>query len=86
MRGKLVQILEGHQPAHVWPERSSGRVAHVVHTWPPLAWLLAEQPPRAPLAFFSRIRASELRIQIHFRITNHDSLIHDDDYETLKNG
>ena len=41
---------------------------------------------RAPLMFFSRIRASELWFRIHFWITNHDSLTHDYDYKTLKNG
>ena len=30
--------------------------------------------------------ASELRFQIRFWITNHDSLMHDDNYTTLKNG
>ena len=83
MRGKIVQILEGHQTANVWPAcatRGQRGALAVWHTWPPLAWLLAEQPPRAPLAFFSRIRASELRIRIRFRITNCDSLTHDDDY------
>ena len=71
---------------HTWPERSSGRVAHVVHTWPLQAWPFGRATSRAPLAFFSRIRASELRIRIRFRITNRDSLTHDDNYETLKNG
>jgi hypothetical protein len=41
---------------------------------------------RAPLTFFDRIRASELRFRIHFWITNRDSLMHNEDYETLTKG
>ena len=43
---------------------------------------------RAPPTFFDRIRASELLIQIRlrFRITNHDSITHNKDYETLIKG
>ena len=48
-----------------------------------IAWPFAKQ---TPLAFFSRIRAFELRFRICFRITNHDSLTHNDDYKTLTKG
>ena len=43
-------------------------------------------PSRAPLTFFDRIRASELRIRICFQIMNHDSLTHNEDYENLTKG
>ena len=64
----------------LWPCGTRG--PHVAT--PSLA--VGQATSRAPLAFFSRIRASELRIRIRFRITNRDSLTHDKDYETLKNG
>ena len=74
----------GQRVAHVareglWPCGTRGpHVATLLGIWP-------SNLPRAPLAFFSRIQASELRIRIHFWITNHESLMHDDDYETLTN-
>ena len=41
---------------------------------------------RTPRTFFERIWASKLRFRIYFRIMNHDSLTHNNDYETLTNG
>ena len=41
---------------------------------------------RAPSVLQPVSGASELRFRIHFWITNRDSLMHDDDYTTLKNG
>ena len=88
-KGKIVQTNEAFQTCprvvsvcHTWSERDSGRVAHVAS----LLGLWPSKLPRAPLAFFSRIRASKLRIRIPFWITNHDSLTHNEDYETLTNG
>ena len=44
--------------------------------------LLSRAPSRSSAVSW----ASELRFQIHFWITNRDSLTHDADYTTLKNG
>ena len=41
---------------------------------------------RAPSHFSALSWASELWFGIRFWITNHDSLMHDEDYTTLKNG
>ena len=41
---------------------------------------------RAPSVLQPVSWASEQRFQIRFWITNHDSLMHDEDYTTLKNG
>ena len=71
---------------HTWLESWLGRVAHGLHTWKSCHGLWPPSFSLAPLTFFSRIRASELRFRIRFRIMNCDSLTHDDDYETLTNG
>ena len=91
--GNFVQLNRPSQPCplvgrvwHTWPESWLGRVAHGLHTWKPCHGLWPPSFSRAPLTFFSRIWASELRIRIHFWITNRDSLTHDEDYETLTNG
>ena len=72
--------------SHTRPESWLGRVAHGLHMWKTCLGLWPPNFSRAPLTFFSRIRASELRFRIRFRITNCDSLMHDEDYETLTNG
>ena len=71
-----------HHPQAVggaWPTREQ-RVLQAVG---PTAWAVLSRAPsvRRPVS-----RASELRIRIRFRITNRDSLMHDNDYTTLKKG
>ena len=99
--GFLNKVKEGQNgPNFLWEfgqPMCGQRVPHVAREelWPcgtrgphvaTLSLAFGRATSRAPLAFFSRIRASELRIRIRFRITNRDSLTHDEDYETLKNG
>ena len=60
-------------------ESPLGRGAHgLPHGQQPLS--------RAPSVLQPVSWASELRFQIRFWIMNRDSLTHDDDYTTLKNG
>ena len=90
----LSNKIRPHQPSprvgrvcHTGTEGWLGRVAHGLHTWWQGHGLWPSCFSRAPLTFFSRIRASELRFWICFRITNCDFLTHDDDdSETLTNG
>ena len=60
MRGKLVQILEGHQPAHVWPACAThgqrGALA-VWHTWSTRGLPLLGLWPGNLLAHLSRSSA-----------------------------
>ena len=61
-------------------EEAAGREPHGFLTRPSIG---QASFPRTSLAFFGHIRASELRFWIYLRIMNHDSLTHNDDYETL---
>ena len=75
------------------PPSHGGRVAHtgaesahgLINSQPmwPTAWAVLS---RAPSVLRPVSWASELRFQIRFRITNCDSLTHDEDYTTLKKG
>ena len=74
---------------HVWSACATrGQRAGwaVWHTWSTRGGLWPARSSRAPRTFFDRIRSSELRIRIRFQITNCDSLLHNEDYETLTNG
>ena len=76
----------GGRVAHTGAEGAPGRGAHGLnHGQPmwPTAWAVLSRAPsvRRPVS-----RASELRIRIRFRITNRDSLTHENDYTNLKNG
>ena len=66
--------------------RGQRGVLHVWHTWLTRGQQVWPMALLVPLAFFSRIQASELRIRIRFWITNRDSLTHDEDYKTLQKG
>ena len=76
----------GGRVAHTGAEAAPGRGAHGLnHGQPmwPTAWAVLSRAPsvRRPVSL-----AFELRIRIRFWITNRDSLTHDNDYTTLKNG
>ena len=76
----------GGRVGHTGPEGSSGRGSHGSHTawatWPFGHALLSRAPSRSLAVSW----ASKLWFWICFRITNCDSLTHDNDYTTLKNG
>ena len=85
-RGATSPPGRGGRVAHTGAEGAPGRGAHGLnHGQPmwPTAWAVLSRAlsVRRPVS-----RASELRIRIRFRITNRDSLTHDYDYSTLKNG
>ena len=88
-RREKTKPTNGVRPRHplavggVWPTRGQRSLKAVGPTATHTAWAVFS---RAPLVLQPVSWASELRYWIRFRITNRDSLTHDDDYTTLKNG
>ena len=83
---KMANGVRPHHPLAVggaWASRGQRAPLAVGPMASLMAWAVFS---RAPSVLQPVSWASELRFRICFWITNRDSLIHDEDYKTLKNG